>query len=99
MMSVAPISQRPTTWRDFVVAMRPQQWIKNVVVVAPLLASGHFKDSSAIALTATTIIAMSLMASAGYLVNDVHDRAHDLVDPIKRRRPIAAGQISPVHAL
>ncbi len=79
--------------------MRPKQWIKNGVLLAPLLfAKNVFADGQAFrALLAT--LSFSLLASGVYIVNDWVDREKDRQHPEKRKRPIAAGLLSPRAAL
>lgn len=78
-------------------AMRPRQWVKNVLVLAaPLAALGgdvhyDFADVGKKALVA--FVVFSLAASAIYLVNDARDVEADRVHPTKRFRPIAAGVV------
>jgi 4-hydroxybenzoate polyprenyltransferase len=80
--------------RAAVVAMRPQEWIKNLLVFAGLLFSGHFDQASAVVDATVTFLAFCAVASAGYLVNDAHDVELDRQHPTKRNRPIAAGELS-----
>ena len=75
-------------------AMRPKEWVKNLLVFAGLLFSGKFDELDAIGAATATFIAFCLVASAGYLVNDARDVEEDRQHPKKRRRPIAAGELS-----
>jgi 4-hydroxybenzoate polyprenyltransferase len=77
-----------------IVALRPQEWVKNLLVYAGLVFSGKFDELDAIAAATVTFIAFCLVASAGYLVNDAQDVEEDRQHPKKRRRPIAAGELS-----
>jgi 4-hydroxybenzoate polyprenyltransferase len=76
-----------------IVAMRPQEWVKNLLVFAGLLFSAKFKEFDAIVDATITFAAFCMVASAGYLVNDAHDVAEDRQHPKKRFRPIAAGEL------
>ena len=76
-----------------VVALRPQEWVKNLLVYAGLIFSGKFDEVDAIAAATVTFIAFCMVASAGYLVNDAQDVEEDRQHPKKRRRPIAAGEL------
>lgn len=74
-------------------ALRPKQWIKNVLVLAAPAAAG----SSAL-LNPTTLLDVAIAfavfcmaASSIYLVNDARDVEADRAHPTKRFRPIAAG--------
>ena len=75
-------------------ALRPQEWIKNLLVFAGLLFSGRLDEGSAIADATLTFVAFCAISSAGYLLNDLRDRDHDRRHPEKRDRPIASGAIS-----
>ena len=79
--------------RAVVVTMRPQEWIKNLLVFAGLLFSGQFDEPDAIVAATVTFLAFCAVASAGYLVNDAHDAELDRQHPTKRYRPIAAGEL------
>src|SRR5258708_2914969 len=80
--------------RAAIVALRPQEWVKNLLVFAGLLFSAKFRDFDAIVDATITFAAFCMVASAGYLVNDAHDIAEDRQHPTKRFRPIAAGELS-----
>ena len=79
--------------RAVLTAMRPQEWVKNLLVYAGLLFSGQFDEISAILAATVTFVAFCMVASAGYLVNDVQDIEEDRQHPKKRFRPIAAGEL------
>jgi 4-hydroxybenzoate polyprenyltransferase len=76
-----------------IVAMRPQEWVKNLLVFAGLLFSAKFREFDAIVDATITFAAFCMVASAGYLVNDARDVAEDRQHPTKRFRPIAAGEL------
>ena len=76
------------------VAMRPHEWIKNVLVFAGLLFSGKVDDIGAIGTASLAFAAFCAISSAGYLINDINDVEFDRAHPSKRNRPIAAGELS-----
>jgi decaprenyl-phosphate phosphoribosyltransferase len=80
-------------------ALRPSQWIKNLLVLAAPIMSGRVTESTVLAHTALAFVAFSLAASGNYLINDVCDLTADQRHPIKRLRPLAAGQLSVRRAL
>lgn len=82
-----------------IVTMRPQEWIKNLLVFAGLLFSGKFDEPSSIAAAVVTFLAFCAVSSAGYLINDAHDAELDRKHPTKRNRPIAAGELSKQAAI
>lgn len=80
-------------------ALRPTQWIKNGVVFAGLVFGGKLLDPLAFAQAAFAFIVFCVLSSGFYLINDVVDRQADLRHPLKRLRPIAAGEIATRRAL
>ncbi|WP_156689466.1 decaprenyl-phosphate phosphoribosyltransferase [Mycobacterium sp. Marseille-P9652] len=78
-------------------AIRPRQWVKNVLVLAaPLSAAGrgyHYDFGPLAMQVSLAFVVFSLAASAVYLVNDVRDVEADREHPTKRFRPIAAGVV------
>ena len=83
----------------FLRALRPSQWAKNLLVLAAPLAAGVLLTAQALPREAVGIAAFCLVASAGYLLNDVTDIAADRAHPDKRRRPVASGALSPATAI
>ena len=74
-------------------AVRPRQWVKNVLVLAAPLAAGNITDASVLASAGIAFVAFCLAASSIYLVNDAMDVESDRNHPTKRFRPIAAGVV------
>jgi decaprenyl-phosphate phosphoribosyltransferase len=70
-----------------------------VLVLAAPCAAGVIAQPLVIAQLAATFVALCLLSSATYLLNDVRDREHDRVHPQKRLRPVAAGELAPSSAL
>ena len=79
--------------------MRPRQWTKNLLVAAAPLAAGQLFDTPVWWQTAVAFVAFCAVSSAVYLVNDVVDLESDRAHPLKRLRPIAAGELSTRLAL
>ena len=80
-------------------ALRPQQWVKNLFVLAPAVFAHRLGETDAQVRSLLAFAAFCAAASAVYLVNDVRDREADRNHPLKRNRPIAAGRVSPRLAL
>jgi decaprenyl-phosphate phosphoribosyltransferase len=78
-------------------AMRPRQWVKNVLVVAaPVAAAGRgvrYDYADVATKVGVAFVVFSLAASAIYLINDARDVEADRAHPTKRFRPIAAGVV------
>jgi 4-hydroxybenzoate polyprenyltransferase len=79
--------------------MRPEQWLKNGFVLAPIVFSGLVGDADAWLRTVLAVAAFCAASSAVYLVNDVIDREADRSHPIKKNRAIASGEVSVATAL
>ena len=73
-------------------AMRPRQWLKNLLVFVPMLAGHEINAGTALA-SLLAFVAFSLCASSAYLFNDALDATDDRAHPAKRSRPIAAGAL------
>jgi len=83
-----------STARAILVTLRPQQWTKNLFVVAPLVFSKHLFDADYALRTLAATLAFCALSGAVYTFNDLRDAAMDRQHPTKCRRPIAAGAIS-----
>jgi 4-hydroxybenzoate polyprenyltransferase len=74
-------------------AMRPAEWIKNLLVYAGLLFSQHFDDAGRVLDATLVFAAFCAISSAGYLVNDLRDAPFDRSHPEKCHRAIASGAL------
>lgn len=76
-------------------AMRPRQWVKNVLVLAAPLAAGTdaLTNADKMGNVGIAFVAFCLAASSIYLINDALDVEADRAHPTKRFRPIAAGVV------
>jgi 4-hydroxybenzoate polyprenyltransferase/phosphoserine phosphatase len=77
-------------------AMRPQQWIKNLLLFLPLLLAHQWGNFEKVLACVIGFVAFSACASAVYVLNDMFDVEADRHHPTKRRRPFASGAL-PVH--
>ncbi|MCX6703319.1 MAG: UbiA family prenyltransferase [Candidatus Zambryskibacteria bacterium] len=76
---------------------RPFQWVKNILVYAPLFFASEFLTIKLVDVTLACII-FSVSASAVYIFNDISDASKDALHPVKKYRPIASGQMSHTQA-
>ncbi len=76
-------------------SLRPNQWIKSVFVLAPLVFSAHLLDGRYLLRSGAAFVLFCLISSAVYLLNDIRDIESDRRHPEKRNRPIASGLLSP----
>jgi len=83
---------KSTLW-DWLKALRPHQWIKNILIFLPLVLSHQLFDLTKLGAALLAFIAFSLTASAGYILNDLLDLSADRVHPSKKYRPFASGRV------
>lgn len=96
----APAVRGRRSWPvALLVAMRPRQWLKNLLVYAAPLAAAELTHRDVLVDTTVAFLCFCAAASATYLINDVRDREADRIHPRKRFRPIAAGDLSPRAAV
>ena len=81
--------------------MRPEQWTKNVVVMAALFfafwdPSQHVRGKwpTMLLLSVVSAALFSIVSSGIYAFNDCRDRVFDRLHPVKRLRPVAAGELT-----
>ena len=93
-------SPRPRSTAALLLAsMRPEQWTKNLIVFAGALFGARLLDLTALVNAGATFVIFCALSGAVYLINDYADQAADQRHPLKRRRPIASGALSPTLAL
>ena len=80
-------------------SLRPEQWLKNGFVLAPIIFSGRVDDPQAWGRSLVAVVAFCAASSATYLVNDVLDRTADRAHPAKKGRAIASGEVTVAQAL
>jgi 4-hydroxybenzoate polyprenyltransferase len=85
--------------RALITLLRPRDWVKNALVLAPLLFGARLFEPEALAHAGLAALAYCLAASAGYVWNDFSDREADRLHPVKRQRPLASGAIGERQAL
>lgn len=88
---------RPGAPSALLEAMRLHQWLKNLLILVPLLASHRYADPASLGQALLAFLAFGLAASGVYLLNDLADVEADRRHPRKRRRPFAAGHLGLLH--
>jgi 4-hydroxybenzoate polyprenyltransferase len=83
--------------RAWMKALRLHQWLKNLLIFVPLLASGRFREADLLGHAVLAFASFSLFASAVYVINDMVDLQSDRLHRTKRNRPFANGAL-PVAA-
>jgi len=79
--------------RAVVKSLRLHQWAKNALVFAPLVLAGMATDLLAWSEALLAFLALSLLASGTYVLNDLSDLQDDRLHWSKRNRPIASGAL------
>lgn len=74
-------------------ALRPNQWIKNLILYAAIIFNGQLFHPTYFLITTYAFIIFCSLSSASYLFNDIIDLNLDKKHPIKKNRPLAAGQL------
>jgi 4-hydroxybenzoate polyprenyltransferase len=93
-MAVSAAAQPRPVARAALVALRPRQWTKNLLLFAGLLFAGKLGETSLWPEACIAFVAYCAASSAAYLANDVRDADHDRDHPVKRLRPVASGEVS-----
>lgn len=84
----------PLEWFKWgVVAMRPRQWTKNLLLFAGLLFAEKLGDLPRVWLNLLAFLSFCLISGAIYIYNDLRDVEEDRLHPRKRHRPIASGKL------
>lgn len=94
--SVEHFSTHTGRVKPYLRAVRPHQWLKNVLVFLPMLAAQKF-DGQTFVLSLLSFVCFSLIASSVYVLNDLLDLGADRAHPRKRIRPFASGAIPIAH--
>jgi len=86
----------PTQLLDFPTlrkGLRLHQWAKNALVFVPLILGGKASDPPAWLMALGGFVALSILASATYLLNDLWDLTEDRLHWTKKNRPLASGRL------
>lgn len=88
------VVELPGGWnrRDLLKAMRPHQWVKNILLILPMIAAHRF-DMATLVPILLGIVSFSAAASSIYIVNDLLDLEADRLHQTKCRRPFASGAV------
>ena len=73
--------------------MRPRQWIKNGLLVIPLIFDKQLTNWPALARIIIGFVIFCLLSSIIYIINDLVDLEADRNHPQKSKRPLASGKL------
>ena len=96
---VTELPRRRSPLRAALVALRPRQWLKNLLLFAGIIFAAELGDPTRWLEAVAAFVAYCAASSAAYLVNDLRDVDADRLHPVKRRRPIARGELRPRTAV
>lgn len=97
--TVAEMPRRRGPLVAAIVASRPRQWLKNLLLFAGIVFAEQLDDPTRWARALVAFAAYCAASSASYLFNDVLDAPSDRLHPVKRKRPVARGELAPHAAL
>ncbi len=86
---------RGTRLAAMVQALRVHQWSKNLLIFVPTVLAHRVLDPPVMTKAFLAVAAFCCAASGAYVVNDLFDLEADRWHPLRRRRPFAAGILSP----
>ena len=90
---VVPLPARRSPVRAALVALRPRQWVKNLLLFAGIIFAAELGDPTRWVEAVAAFVGYCAASSAAYLANDLRDVEGDRQHPTKRRRPIARGEL------
>jgi 4-hydroxybenzoate polyprenyltransferase/phosphoserine phosphatase len=98
--NVARLAQVERVFQDprkgiaaYLAPLRPQHWLKNLLVFVPLFAAHRFTDAALLGQALLAFLAFGCFASSGYLINDLLDLSADRRHPRKQLRAFASGEL------
>ena len=83
--------------KSLIKEMRPTHYLKNIIILIPMFFGGKLFEFDLSILI--KILSFCLLSSAVYIINDLFDYKNDIKHPIKKQRPIAAGELSKKAAI
>ena len=85
--------------KKYLKLMRIQHYIKNLLILLPLIFSGSLFDGKLLRINLLGFVSFCFIASFIYVINDIADVNQDRLHPIKCKRPIASGDIEKKNAI
>lgn len=83
---------------QFILLLRPKHWLKNLLIFLPAILAASIFQKENLWVSLFGFISFSLIASAGYVLNDIRDVDKDRLHPVKRNRPLAHATIKVRYA-
>ncbi len=84
---------------NYLILLRPWQWAKNLAVFAAIIFTGQLFNPPLFNRVLLAFFVLCALSSASYVFNDLLDVSWDRRHPLKKQRPLAAGQVNPEEAV
>ncbi len=84
---------------EIVKTLRIKQWIKNLIIFAPLIFSQNIFHTVLLLKSVLAFVLFCLVSGAAYILNDIKDLEEDQLHPLKSKRPLASGRLKKSQAL
>jgi len=91
--TAVPATDRSRRTAALLRATRPRQWTKNLLILAAPTAAGSIDQPRVIGHSVEALFIFVAASASTYLLNDVVDRRKDRLHPVKKRRPVASGEL------
>ncbi|MFS8185127.1 UbiA family prenyltransferase [Pseudovibrio denitrificans] len=85
--------------KPFLKSLRLHQWAKNSLLFIPLILGGQALNPAAWGSALLGFVALGILASSTYLLNDLWDLEADRQHWSKKSRPLASGKLKIAHAI
>jgi 4-hydroxybenzoate polyprenyltransferase len=82
-----------------IISIRPKQWYKNSLLFVGIVFSANILNASMWVQVILAFVYFCMLSAGEYLINDLIDIKRDQKHPIKRKRPIASGQLKASYAI
>lgn len=84
---------------NYIKLLRVKHYVKNFLIFMPLFFSGLFLDRKLCTINIIAFFTFSFLSSSIYIINDIRDVEKDRLHEVKKKRPIASGEISITKAM
>ena len=83
---------------NILTSMRPKQWYKNLLLFVGIVFSLNILNFSMWFNVISAFVIFCMLSGSEYIINDILDIEKDRQHPVKRKRPIASGELKIYHA-
>jgi 4-hydroxybenzoate polyprenyltransferase len=98
-VSYAVERKKTSTFMAILYSLRPRQWTKNLLIFAGIIFSQNLFELTIFLKVLSGFFIFSLVSGCVYIINDVNDLEEDKKHPVKSKRPLPSGKVTPGQAL